>query len=407
MTVDTHAGASVEFDDARSSAYRLGTAGAADSLRTIPVDGRPDPVRYVLARRTVAAGRVPSADVAAMDGFAVAGPSPWTLVGTSLAGDDPEVPQLEPGQACLIATGAVVPAGTDAVVRHEDIDGDWPPTGTVVNPRGTPRRRNIRRAGEEIEPGSAIGEPGDPVHAALRGLAAAAGLDELCVRQPPRMALIATGTELTSSGPAAPGRVRDSITPILRQLVPGAGAEVISAERVPDDADLLAERLGAAIDSADVVVTSGMASRGPTDHVRSVLAGLGARPVVSGVRVRPGGPASLALFGRGSGSVPVVSLPGNPLAAVVGFHTLVLPLVRGLVGAALPALAAAVLHGAPEPHPHSSTVVPVEFDDDGRLSPTGWHRSAQLRGLARQGLLAVLAPAGRESGATVRLLRQD
>jgi molybdopterin molybdotransferase len=260
--------------------------------------------------------------------------------------------------------------------------GEPPPVG-----------RDVRRAGGECRTADVVLAAGALVRPAAIGMLAAAGLDRVTVRRVAADVLV-LGDELLTSGPARAGRLRDALGPLLTAWLPASGIAVASRRHVPDTAEALAVALSGCL--ADVVVTTGSTARGPVDHLHAVLDGLGARLVVDGVAVRPGHPQLLAVLPDGR---PLVGLPGNPLAAVSGLLTLLLPVLRGLRAQEpdpvwLGALAVDVGAG------HDATrLVPVR---DG--VPVLYAGPGMLRGLASAQAVAVVPPGGVRAGQDVELL---
>ena len=326
--------APVEWDDARVAAHGVAVPVPPRAVSLAAALGcvLAEPVRALVA--------IPPADCSAMDGYAVCGDGPWTVVSSARAGEERAAP-LHPGTACEIATGAAVPAGTLAVLPYEKSRR----TGDVITGAIEPGR-HVRRAGEECATGDEVLAPGGPLGPAALGLAAALGHDRLLVRPTPRVCALVTGNEVIESGLPASGRVRDAIGPMLPGLTGWAGGWFEGVTRLADSAPVLRAALAAA--DAELVVVSGSSSRGPADHLRPVLLALGARLVVDGVRCRPGHPQAMAQLPDGR---LVVGLPGNPLAAFVAFLTLALPAVTGLRGLPLTELPAAPAPIAPAPVP--------------------------------------------------------
>ena len=385
--------APVEWDDARAAAHRVAVPAP---LRTVSLDAA---LGCVLAEPMRALVAIPPADCSAMDGYAVCGEAPWTVVSSARAGEGRAAP-LHPGTACEIATGAPVPAGTLGVLPYEKSRR----TGELVTGAVEPGR-HVRRAGEECAAGEQVLAAGGVLGPAAVGLAAALGHDRVLIRPTPRVCALVTGDEVIETGLPGSGRVRDAIGPMLPGLTAWAGGRFDGVTRLADSAPVLEAALAAA--DAELVVVSGSSSRGPADHLRPVLLALGARLVVDGVRCRPGHPQAMAQLPDGR---LVVGLPGNPLAAFVAFLTLALPVVTGLRGlplAELPAAAAPIaagIRGAPVGHGpgpggrgggHQGTrLVPVRVCAGApvELPHAG---SAMLRGLAAADALAVLTPDGR------------
>lgn len=377
---------------ARAAAAGIASRLAGESIAVADLDGR------VLSSDVHALCALPSFDSSAMDGWAVCGPSPWRVVGDVAAGH-PLGRALQSGETVRIATGAVVPAGADAVLRWEDaqVDSDVV-TGTVS--AGT----DIRPAGEECQTGDLIARGGTDISPALAGFLAATGHDHVDVTRRPRVAVILLGDELLTSGVPAAGRVRDSLGPQLPGWIARAGAEVVRQEQVPDDPGSLDRVLAEVVTSADIVITTGGTADGPRDHVRAAISARGGALIVDRVAVRPGHPMLLAsLPGPRDQAVPLVSLPGNPHSAVVGFVTLALPVIDAMLGR--PASALSVVRAGEDlrsPAHHTRLIAGNVVEGVFRLSPYGG--SAMLRGLAQSSGFAVVDQAVVRSGAQVAWL---
>ena len=222
----------------------------------------------------------------------------------------------------------MIPAGADAVVRVEDTEpaaGD----GLVAIAVAPEPGANIRRAGEDIEPGRKLLEPGTMLGAAELGVLASVGVAELdCVRRP-RLALLCTGDELVGADdPLPPGAVRNSNAYSIPALARASGAETAGVARAVDDREATVEAIEAGL-GADVLVISGGVSVGAHDHVRPALERLGVEQRFWGVSLKPGKPA---YFGT-SGERLVFGLPGNPVSAYVTFLLFVRPALLALQGA--------------------------------------------------------------------------
>jgi len=358
-----------------------------------------DAAGTTLAEDLPAVTALPAFDTATMDGWAVAGAPPWQLVGEVLAGAGDR--DLAAGRAVAIATGARVPRGTDAVLRSEH--------GVVDRQTVTPTAdadlrpgRDIRPTGEEAQPGEVLLVAGTSVTPPVLGLAAAAGHDQLTVFPRPTVDVLVLGDELLDRGPATAGRVRDALGPQIPGWVDAAGGVLQTIVRVPDQ--LAATVTALQSTRADLVITTGGTARGPVDQVHPALRELQAALVVDRVAVRPGHPMLLADLGDGR---LLVGLPGNPLAAAVGFSSLATPALwgaRGLADVPLPRgrLLAALL--AP---PDAHRLVPVRVEHVGvetTAIPLPHHGPAMLRGLTQADALAVAPPGGADAGATVELV---
>ena len=309
----------------------------------------------VLTEEVTSTLDVPPFDSSAMDGFAVvAGPAAeLDVIGEARAGR-PFGGALSPGQAVRISTGAVVPAGADAVVPFERttaVKGGGSGDDDRISVPETRPGENVRRAGEDIPLNAVVLQPGTTLGPAELGVAASVGRAELrCARQP-RVAVLVTGDELTEPGAAlAPGGIYSSNAFALAAQVERAGGELVARATVPDDPRSTRAQLGAALEEADVVIVSGGVSVGPHDHVKPALRELGVEERFWGVRLRPGKPT---WFGARGGTL-AFGLPGNPVSAMVTFQLFVRPALRGAPGG-VPAHAARerAAHGGDRAQPRA------------------------------------------------------
>ena len=360
--------------EAAALAARVGTPLAPEDVPLSQAPGR------TLAAAVHALTDLPGSDTAAMDGYAVAGPGPWTVAGRVFAGGTPWPGTLGPGRAAEIMTGAVVPAGTVAVVPYEHTTAGQ--DGTVSGPLGD--RAHVRRAGEDARTGDRMLPAGRLVTPAVAGLLAQAGADVVRVHARPRVRLLVTGDEVVAAGVPGAGQVRDVFGPMAPALVTAAGAVLHDRRLLRDDPDLLAEALAAP--DADVVAVSGSSSAGRADHLRTVLDRCGARTLVDQVACRPGHPQVLASLPGGRW---LVGLPGNPFAGLVAAVTLLQPLLRGLAGLAPARPWRLPVHGDARLAPGITRLVPVTLDGDRAVVVPG-ARPASLAGAALADALAVL-----------------
>lgn len=270
-------------------------------------------------------------------------PALFPVVGRSLPGS-PWTSTPSAGCVIRIMTGAFLPPGMDTVVPIEETDRETGAEGTVkilfdrLPPVEEPLAgRHVRPPGEEARAGELLARPGDSLDYRLLAVLAAGGQGEVSVHPSPRVALLVTGSELVPAGDAAAlhGGVKraDILTPALSSLVRRSGGTISTSLRVGDDVIALREALLDAARSADLVITTGGASVGEADLVKSALVDVGGEMDFWRIRMRPGSPVSLAHLPISSGrSIPVLGLPGNPVSAIVAFTLLGIPAVRALGG---------------------------------------------------------------------------
>lgn len=374
-----------------------------------------DAAGRVLAADVTAAVAVPRFDHAAMDGFAVRAaevasasaeiPAELPVVGTVAAGD--AVDPLPEGAAIRIMTGAPVPPGADLVVPFEWTSG----TDPVRIRQAAPAGRHIRRTGEDVAAGDVALRAGTRLGPAQLGLLAAVGHPSVSVRPRPRIAVISTGAELVDAarsgrnraakweessrevGEMAVGAVADSNTVTLAAAARSAGAEVSTFGPVSDDAEAFRGALADAADSADLVVTTGGISAGDHDVVKAALRDIEGFWFGS-VAIRPGRPQGVGVVSTVDGrGVPVVTLPGTPVAAYSSFVLFVLPALRALAGLEPEPRERAPL-GAPVQATDRTVLLPGAYDDSGHVSPLPGHAGHSQRLLAEADVLLVVPPTG-------------
>lgn len=331
----------------------------------------------------------PSADLSAMDGYAIRFadmPGPWTVTGESAAGR-PFPGGVAPGEAVRIFTGAPVPEGADTVLVQEEA-GREGATLTLAGEGPAHQGRNIRVRGLDFTRGDTLIAAGQRITPARLALAGVAGHATLPVRRKVRVALAATGDELVPPGtPLAEAQLPETNRLMLAAQLAGLPVEIVDLGILPDRQPTL-EAAFRALD-ADILVTTGGASVGDHDLVRPALEAAGAAIDFWRIALRPGKPM---MAGR-LGNAVVVGLPGNPVSAFVTTQLFVRPLVAHLAGAAdpWPATRTATL-GEPLPANGERTdYLRAELRDGAAFAST-IQDSSMLRTLSRAACLIVRAP---------------
>ncbi|MBK5306049.1 MAG: molybdopterin molybdotransferase MoeA [Frankiaceae bacterium] len=349
----------------------------------------------VLAEDVVASAPLPGFDNSAMDGYAVRvadlGTVPVVLpvVGDIAAG--PASPlRVQPGLCVRIMTGAMMPAGADAVVPLEWTDGG---VAQVRIDRRPDVGAYVRRAGEDVTAGTVVLATGVHLGAAQIGLAAAVGRARLVVRPQPRVVVVSTGSELVEPGePLGPGQIQDSNSPALTAAAVEAGAIAYRVGIVPDDPRKLADTLEDQLVRADVLVTSGGVSVGAYDVVKEVLSRLGTVSFDK-VAMQPGMPQGFGTIGPDR--TPVFGLPGNPVSALVSFEMFVRPALRTMLGAVpierprVQAVTDVALDSPPGKRSFLRVALEVR-DGAYRIRPVSGPGSHLLAGMSRANALAVV-----------------
>lgn len=361
------------------------------------------PVRARLAQ--------PPADVAAMDGYALRGVdgvagARLRVIGAAPAGH-PFAGVVGPGEAVRLFTGSFVPAGADTVLIQENATAA---DGCItVNEACTPGR-HIRRAGSDFALGEVLIEAGRRLSARDIALAAAANHPWLGVYRRPRIAVLATGDELSLPGEAVgPGGIVNCNGPGLAAFVTACGGEPLLLPVAGDSLAAMAEAAAAAR-GADMLLTIGGASVGDYDLVAPGLAAQGFVLDFWKISMRPGKPL---MFGA-MGGMPVLGLPGNPVSAFVCarlFLRSAVEFMGGLPGAD-PVLEPAVLGAALKANDSREDFLRAALARQGGVwvaAPFAVQDSSMLKVLARADAL-IHRPAGQgalAAGDAVEILRLD
>lgn len=350
----------------------------------------------VSALPIVAAADAPRRDCSAMDGFALrsadtSGAFPdrpvRLMLGPHLAAETAS-PALSPGLAFPISTGAPIPAGADTVLIKERAQVE---DGSLIFVEPAAAGKNIRSRGEDARHGTTILTAGTPLTPDLIGALIAFGVRRLTARRSPRIHILPTGSELAHTG-ASSGEMRfDSNGPMIGAICRALNLDYKVSPPLPDCADKIAAHVaaGACSGRSEIVVTTGGVSVGSRDLVREAVESFGARVLFHGIAMRPGKPLLFAILPDGR---PFFGLPGNPVAALVGFRFFVWAAICRSLG--LPVETGRAVRSPVAGRPGTSLFLRARYDDpfDGRidveldqrshilssvLAATGWLRVEQ------------------------------
>lgn len=369
----------------------------------------------VLGQDVVADTDLPPFDRSQMDGYAVRAedvresPARLRIVGESAAGRGWHQ-QLEQGQAVRIMTGAPVPSGADSVQQVE-LTTELK-DGTVVELlESVETGKSIVPRGAEIKAGEIVLNAGTTINAAMMAVLAAFGYAAVEVFRKPRVAVLATGTELVAVD-QKPGQdqIRDSNNYAIGAYAELAGAIV---ERLPvagDETAVLKRQIKEAAERCDMIVTSGGVSMGVYDVTKSALKELEAELFFERVALRPGKPT---VFARLPNGTLVFGLPGNPVSVSVTFNLFARTAILAMQGATEPALKheTAMLAKSVKGTVERESYLPVQLttNDDGELIafPLKWGGSSDFVAFAVATAL-VIVPANIntiEAGSLVGVVR--
>ena len=295
----------------------------------------------VLAQDVTATFPMPRFDNSAMDGFAVRSsdtikasqenPISLKVIGVSSAGS-PSKLALNTGECIQCMTGAKIPNGADAVIMVEDTSGFSDEDSVQIFLEAHPEK-HIRKKGEEIQKGDSLIPKGTCITPSEIGTLATFGYGDIAVVKKPRIAIFGTGNELVEPGKELKGgEIYNSNLYVFAELVEKSGAEVTMRDVIKDDKVSLRSFLSEALETSDIIISSGGVSMGRYDYVRDVFIELGVEEHFWKVAQKPGKPL---FFGTGNDTL-IFGLPGNPVSSYIGFMAWVWPVLETMMGIPVP-----------------------------------------------------------------------
>lgn len=284
----------------------------------------------VLAEDIIAKYNDPQFPTASMDGYAVIH-SDLEAGSINVLGDNPaghnEIRTIKSGESIKTFTGSMMPHGADTLIQIENVTYE---DGKIIINQSVPKGFSVRPIGEGYRAGEVLIKKGTKIGFAEIGVMA--GLNQVMVKVAirPRVGVIATGSEILDLGEHSdnPAQIRSSNNYTLAALFESAGAEVIQLGTAPDDKDAIMQTFATALESVDILVSTGGVSVGDYDFVKDIVPLLGAEVVFKGVSIKPGRHILLAQME----SKFILALPGFAYSSTVTAILYVLPLIAKMLG---------------------------------------------------------------------------
>jgi len=339
----------------------------------------------IAARNLSSLCDLPAYTTSSMDGWAVSGTGPWQIVGEVATGRRSSR-VLTIGECMRIGTGGVIPEGATAVLPWEQATQN---NNYIIGE--TSDEANFRPAAAECKSGELLCKAGTLLKPAMVGLLAATGHDNIEVTLRPRAGIFFLGDELLHEGVPHDGAIRDALGPQLPSLINSYGAVVEVASFVLDDLETLHTSLTSALDSLDIIFTTGGTADGAQDFIRPVIEQLNAEILIDCVRVRPGYHILISKVLHADREIPFVALPGNPQSALAALCSLGRTVLYSLEGRDEPEFKRINLTSEIVTATNFSRLLPGNLDGD-NFTPTGYLNSAMLRGVASAAGFALVEP---------------
>ena len=290
-----------------------------------------DALGRVLAEDIAASYNDPQFPTASMDGYAVRYEDLALGAELEVLGDNPaghnEERQLNAGESIKTFTGSKMPEGSDTLIQIENVS--YSDAKITINEM-VALGNAVRPVGEGYRAGEVLIKRGTKIGFAEIGVMA--GLNHVMVKVAlrPRVAVIATGSEILDLGEHSdnPAQIRSSNNYTLEALFRSAGADAVQLGTAPDDKDAIMQTFENALESADIIVSTGGVSVGDYDFVKDIIPRLGAEVVYKGVGIKPGRHILLAKRGNKF----LVALPGFAYSSTVTAVLYVLPLIAKMLG---------------------------------------------------------------------------
>lgn len=382
----------LSFSEALDLLLRNCPSMSVESCRLENAAGR------VLRAPVVADRAFPAFDRVMMDGYALrfsdwfAGHRSYQVTGSAPAGRAVSALSEEIGTCLEVMTGAPCPQWADCIIPVEEVETRDVDSVKFAETADPSAGRFIHFAGSDATAGRVLLEPGQEIGSRQIGVAASCGAAWLQVSKLPSIAVVATGDELVAvEASPEPHQIRQSNAHSLAAALALAGCPPKHLGVVNDDVSVTRPIFEKLLAEHDWLVLTGAVSKGAHDFVPSLLADLGCRKIFHGIAQRPGKPAGCWVGSRGQ---VVLALPGNPVSALTGLHTLLLPALAAASGLIPSVPRRVVMDDRSQQLPGFTRHLPVTIRADGRAEPAATGNSGDFIGLLTSDGFITLPPSG-------------
>lgn len=387
----------VSFPEARELLLKISPLQPAENCRLQDAAGR------VLRGNVVADRAFPAFDRVMMDGYALrftdwqSGDRNFRVTGSAPAGRAVASLAEDTGTCLEVMTGAPCPLGADCIIPVEEVIASEMDRVKFSESASPVAGRFIHRAGSDASAGQILLTPGRRLGSREIGVAAACGATWLEVSAIPKIAIIATGDELVRVEESPqPHQIRQSNAHSLAAALKIAGYPPQDVGVLNDNASVARPVIEDLLATHDWLVLTGAVSKGAHDFVPALLADLGCRKIFHGVAQRPGKPAGCWIA---PGGQVILALPGNPVSALAGLHTLLFPALAVATGLILPVQRRVVMDDCALQLPDFTRHLPVTLRADGRAEPAATGNSGDFIGLLNSDGFITLPPRGTSAAA--------
>jgi molybdopterin molybdotransferase len=380
----------VSFHEALELLLKNTPLMAVESCRLEEASGR------ILRGNVLADRAFPAFDRVMMDGYALRfadwqeGIRSFRVTGSAPAGSPLVALSEENGTCVEIMTGAPCPTGADCIIPVEEVVTREAGSVTFAESAAPETGRFIHRAGSDAAAGQVLLVPGTLLGSREIGVAASCGAAWLEVSCIPNIAVMATGDELVAvADTPAPHQIRQSNAHSLAAALVNAGYPPLSVGCLNDELSTSKAAIEELLATHDWLVLTGAVSAGSRDFVPAVLGALGCLKLFHGVAHRPGKPAGCWI---GPSGQVILALPGNPVSALTGLHTFLIPSLAAASGRPRPALRRVVMDDRTMQLPGFTRHLPVTLRSDGRAEAAATGNSGDFIGLLKSDGFVTLPP---------------